>query len=136
MPTGTPSLAFEPQSTDSPSLASRLGPLFFAAIAGRTLAARLRILLFLTGWMTGLLSAHGGELTPAQFDKGVRPVLKQYCLGCHSTEKHKGDLDLERFTTLDEVLKHPKPWQTVVEQLSLGEMPPQEKPQPTAAERE
>src|SRR4029453_10664935 len=63
-------------------------------------------------------------------------MVERYCLGCHSTEKHRGDLDLERFSSLDEVLKHPKAWQAVGEQLSLKEMPPKEKPQPTAAERE
>ena len=70
------------------------------------------------------------------FSKQVHPVLKQYCLGCHSAEKHKGDLDLERFTSFDEVLRHPNVWQRVIEQLSLGEMPPKEKPQPSAPERD
>ena len=72
----------------------------------------------------------------ADYSREIRPLLKQYCLGCHSTEKHKGDLDLERFSSLNEILKHPKDWQRVVEQLSLGEMPPKEKPQPSPAERE
>jgi hypothetical protein len=72
----------------------------------------------------------------ADFDKEIRPLLKEYCLGCHSSEKHKGDLDLERFTSLSEVSKHPKVWQGLVEQLSLGEMPPKEKPQPSSAQRE
>jgi hypothetical protein len=63
-------------------------------------------------------------------------MLKQYCLGCHSTEKHKGDLDLESFKSLDEILKRPKVWQDVAEKLALEEMPPKEKPQPTPAERE
>ena len=70
------------------------------------------------------------------FEKTIRPAVKEFCLGCHSTEKHKGDLDLERFSSLAEVKKHPKVWQQVIEQLSLGEMPPKEKPQPTAAQRE
>src|SRR5438445_11632412 len=71
----------------------------------------------------------------ADYERQIRPLLKQYCLACHSTEKHKGDLDLERFTSLSEVRKHPKVWQAVVEQLSLGEMPPKEKPQPAEAQR-
>ncbi len=70
------------------------------------------------------------------FSEEIRPLLRQYCLICHSTEKQKGDLDLERFASFDDVLKNPKVWQTVVEQLSLGEMPPKEKPQPAAAERD
>jgi hypothetical protein len=80
-----------------------------------------------------LLSCAAGT---ADYRREIRPLLKQYCLGCHSTEKHKGDLDLERFTSLGEILKHPRVWQDVVEKLSLGEMPPKEKPQPTLAERE
>ena len=76
------------------------------------------------------------DASPRHFDQSIRPVLKEYCLGCHSTEKHKGDLDLERFTSLREVMKHPKIWQAVVEQIALGEMPPKEKPQPTAAQRD
>src|SRR2546425_3493725 len=71
-----------------------------------------------------------------EFSGDTRPLLKQYCLGCHSTEKHKGDLDLERFSSLKEVLSHPKGWQVMVEKLSLNEMPPKGKPQPTPAERE
>jgi hypothetical protein len=70
------------------------------------------------------------------YSEQIQPLLKHYCLGCHSTEKHKGDLDLERFTSLNEVLKHPKIWERLVEQISLGEMPPKEKPQPNAAERQ
>ena len=70
------------------------------------------------------------------FTTRARPVLKEYCLGCHSTEKQKGDLDLERFTSFAEVLKHPRVWQGVVEQMALGEMPPKEKPQPTRSQRE
>src|SRR5436190_1261997 len=73
--------------------------------------------------------------TAADYEREIRPLLKEFCLGCHSTEKHKGDIDLERFTSLGEVMKQPKVWQGVVEQLSLGEMPPRDKPQPAAAQR-
>jgi hypothetical protein len=72
----------------------------------------------------------------SDYSRQIRPMLKEFCLGCHSTEKHKGDLDLEQFTSLNEVMKHPKVWQGVVEQLGLGEMPPKEKPQPTPTQRE
>ena len=68
------------------------------------------------------------------FQRKALPVLKEYCLGCHSTEKHKGDLDLERFTSLAEVVKQPKVWQGVVDQMALGEMPPKDKPQPSKSQ--
>ena len=62
----------------------------------------------------------------------VQPDFKEFCLSCHSTEKHKGDLDLEQFRTLEDIRKQPKVWQAVVEQMELGEMPPKDKPQPSA----
>jgi len=74
--------------------------------------------------------------TPKFFDQSIRPILTEYCLQCHSTGKLKGDLDLERFSSLSEVKKHPKIWQGVIEQMSLDEMPPKDKPQPTTAQRE
>ena len=86
------------------------------------------------------ISMPAGAASLAKLDKEftgpVQATLKQYCLGCHSTEKQKGDLDLERFKTLSDVMKHAKVWQGVVEQIALGEMPPKEKPQMTVAERE
>ena len=104
---------------------------------------RLSLPQLLCAWMTSLVLFAGqhdasaqAATTPQFFDQSIRPVLKEYCLTCHSTEKHKGDLDLERFSSLDEVKKHPKIWQGVIEQVSLGEMPPSEKPQPAAAQRE
>src|SRR5437667_11390286 len=82
-----------------------------------------------------LMVASALPCSAADYEKEIRPLLKEFCLGCHSTEKHKGDIDLERFTSLSEVMKQPKVWQGVVEQLSLGEMPPKEKPQPAEAQR-
>jgi hypothetical protein len=35
------------------------------------------------------------------FEKSIQPLLQEYCITCHSTEKQKGDLDLERFSSLD-----------------------------------
>ncbi len=36
----------------------------------------------------------------ADFHQDVLPLLNKYCLTCHSTEKQKGELDLERFSSL------------------------------------
>jgi len=75
-----------------------------------------------------------GDLS-SQFSGKVRPLLVKYCLGCHSTKAKKGDLDLQRFTSLKTARTDVKPWQLLIEQLEAGEMPPKEKPQPTVAER-
>ncbi len=57
----------------------------------------------------------------------VRPVLREFCLGCHSTEKQKGELDLERLLAGGEHRKDTKVWESVIEQVELGEMPPKDK---------
>ena len=59
----------------------------------------------------------------------VRPILKQYCLPCHSAAHHTGDINLE------EVPKDPRVWQKMTERLSTGEMPPKQMPQPSEDER-
>ena len=79
-------------------------------------------------------SAHPNEAET--FQREIRPLLKQYCLNCHSTEKQKGELDLEPFASLDAVKRHPKVWQNVAEQLANNEMPPKGKPQPSKEQKE
>ncbi len=79
-------------------------------------------------------AAGAGEPGRGYADQAL-PVLRQYCLGCHSAEKHRGDLDLERFATGAEAARQPKVWQGVLDQMALGEMPPKDQPQPSATER-
>ncbi|HND52701.1 MAG TPA: DUF1587 domain-containing protein, partial [Pirellulaceae bacterium] len=81
------------------------------------------------------LAAETPSEVQATFDGVVRPMLAKYCLGCHSTKEKKGSLDLERFVKLDDVRKHVKPWQNMIEQVETGEMPPKDKPQPTDVEK-
>ena len=71
----------------------------------------------------------------AEYAMVIQPILKKHCLTCHSTKLKKGSLDLERFTSLDQARKDLKPWQHLIEQLEAEQMPPKEKPQPTAEER-
>jgi len=80
--------------------------------------------------LVSAVSAQTTETTAAQYEQNVRPLVSQFCLKCHSTEEHKGDLDLERFTTSSEVQKDSKVWERVVEQLTFGAMPPEEELQP------
>src|SRR4051812_5469977 len=73
----------------------------------------------------GLLVAAPSESAASQngevFDQQIRPLLREYCLKCHSTEEQEGDLDLEVFTSIETVRKHPKIWQLVAEQLANNE---------------
>ncbi len=71
----------------------------------------------------------------AEFARSVRPLLRRYCLGCHSTAKRAGELDLERFRTAADLSRGAKAWSHVPEMLNGGEMPPKGALQPSAQER-
>jgi hypothetical protein len=86
--------------------------------------------------MTGSQRSTAQEAnSDAKFQHTVRPLLKHYCLECHSTQVKKGGLDLERFATAADIRKDLKPWQTMIEQLESGEMPPRKKTQPSVDEK-
>jgi hypothetical protein len=70
------------------------------------------------------------------YGEQVRPLLKKYCFECHSTAKHKGDLDLERFETVKDARRDVEVWRAVLEMLESGQMPPEDSPQPSAAEHQ
>jgi hypothetical protein len=63
-----------------------------------------------------------------QFTQTIQPIVREHCLECHSTAKHEGDLDLERFSNTALVKQQAEVWQQVLEQLALGEMPPAKAP--------
>src|SRR5258708_9952219 len=69
----------------------------------------------------------------ADFQKDIKPLLSQYCYGCHG-EKKKGDLDLRIYVDEASVIKDQKVWEKVIKNLTAHEMPPEKKPQPTPEE--
>ncbi|MEY3813135.1 MAG: hypothetical protein RL495_1082 [Verrucomicrobiota bacterium] len=76
-----------------------------------------------------------GLLADDYADK-VLPILKDSCLNCHSTKKQKGDVDLEQFASVAAIRRSPKVWESVLEQVASGEMPPKkEKPLTAAAKK-
>ncbi|HEY1186207.1 MAG TPA: DUF1592 domain-containing protein [Gemmata sp.] len=62
--------------------------------------------------------------------------LKKHCLSCHSGAKAKADLALDKFADEAALLKDRKTWTRVLDAVKGGEMPPQGRPQPTAAEND
>ncbi len=83
----------------------------------------------------GLRSQAPASPTAQKFATELRPLVQQYCLKCHSTQKQKGDLDLEQFTSLDLIKAQPRVWQEVALQLAARDMPPAEATQPDEAQR-
>ncbi|MFM8468485.1 MAG: DUF1587 domain-containing protein, partial [Limisphaerales bacterium] len=94
----------------------------------------MKLHLSLVASILFLVSA-AASASAADFQKDIRPLLNEFCTKCHSTKDHKGDLDLERFKSLDLVKRDAKVWLQVEEQLELGEMPPKDKPQLSTAQK-
>jgi hypothetical protein len=89
-------------------------------------------------------SAHAAGTPPAptaaalerQFAQTVQPFVKSYCVSCHAGPKPKAQLDLTRFSSLEDVVREHPRWGQVLDQVTSGEMPPDKaKHQPTADER-
>lgn len=96
----------------------------------------LRILGILLGTsFPAMAQTDAARVLADDYQRGIKPILTEFCVKCHSTEKHKGDLDLEQLTGISEARRNAKIWQGVAEQLGLGEMPPKDKPQPTPTQR-
>ena len=72
-----------------------------------------------------------------QYAGATRPLLKRFCLDCHSTEKQEGELDLERFQEIGDLRREARTWLKVAEMLDSREMPPKDASnQPTPEERQ
>ncbi len=70
------------------------------------------------------------------YERHIIPILEKYCYDCHADGVKKGGLLLDAFDTEAKILKERKLWATVDYNVHNFVMPPPEKPQPTAAERE
>lgn len=89
---------------------------------------------FLVGCLPGF--AGWGGVLAADDDLALRRLLRTYCYDCHSSQKHKGDFDLEilgqpvtRATDADQ-------WELTRTNLAELGMPPKDAPQPSAEERD
>ena len=65
----------------------------------------------------------------------VAPLLQTFCIKCHGESKPKGNLTLHDIDADLIAGRHVETWRMIQEQVLLGEMPPEEQKQPTAAER-
>ena len=93
------------------------------------------------GWL-GLFAAFqvcmgaDEDFETTAFGSKVKPFLEKYCISCHNEEKQKGD---RRFDELvypildDDALVD---FQDILDLLNLGDMPPEDEPQPGDVERQ
>lgn len=103
-----------------------------------TFAAKAFLLTLATASLLASVAAAAatGPALAEGYTREIKPLLHTYCLPCHSTQRQKGDLDLERLSDFTLAKEGPVVWQSLIEQVGTEEMPPLDKKQPTPAERE
>ncbi|MEQ1852106.1 MAG: DUF1587 domain-containing protein [Chthoniobacteraceae bacterium] len=72
---------------------------------------------------------------PSFAEAGI-PFLEKHCVACHGKEKQKGDLALHEFRDDASLLRARKRWRDVIANVQSGDMPPEDRKQPTAEERQ
>ena len=73
---------------------------------------------------------------PPDFHKNIQPLLENYCFDCHADGANKGNVALDQFKADADLRTQPELWLRVLKNLRAGLMPPQNKAQPSAAEKE
>jgi len=70
-----------------------------------------------------------------RYQKDVRPILETLCFECHDADTQKGDIRLDTLGGGLTDASNATAWHDVLDQLSLGEMPPKKSTQPTSEQR-
>jgi len=80
--------------------------------------------------------AAGAVAAPVDFGRDVRPFLEQHCVSCHGPKKEKGGVRFDSIGTASQKPEFAQHWQEAREQLLNGEMPPEDEPQPSVAQKQ
>ena len=67
-------------------------------------------------------------------DEGL-PFVRKHCFECHGEKDVQADLSLFADNNAASVVKRRAVWESVVEMVSTGQMPPSDKPRPEQADR-
>jgi hypothetical protein len=78
-----------------------------------------------------LVFAQGLQAVP-DYDREVRPFLKQHCYACHDAKKAKAGFRVDQLGTDFLSGKTADDWHEVINQINSGEMPPKKEPRPDA----
>ena len=85
------------------------------------------------GLLVALVPARAAEESAAaRFSDQVRPILEQYCYGCHGMGSKKGGVSLDTFADDAAAVSAPELWHGVIKNVRAGIMPPPGKPKPSS----
>ncbi len=65
----------------------------------------------------------------AQYRDQLVPLLRTYCFDCHGSDHAEGDVNLDKYESVEAVLGDRKEWMRALKQLQLGSMPPVDGPE-------
>ena len=65
----------------------------------------------------------------------AKDFLNKYCTQCHGSEKQKADRRFDMLSSTIKDFREQELWQEILDQLNLGEMPPEDESQPSERER-
>ena len=88
----------------------------------------------LTGLVFASSSSFGNETTPTLPEKHF-DFLSTYCLDCHDSLTEKGSVNLEDLAFQITTIQEAELWQKVLNTMNSGEMPPDDKKQPSESEK-
>lgn len=121
----------------------RLRPLIFAMVVGA-----MGLLVWLPTWFSGeplsIAAAQEGVAQVAAdesvsdgvegFKTVVAPFFKAHCVRCHGAEKSKGEITVHALNGDMSLGQELDKWESILDMLQVGEMPPATEPQPKAAD--
>ena len=70
-----------------------------------------------------------------KFAEHIQPLLTKFCADCHGEKKQKADFFLHDIDGAITGGKDTVRWEKILEMVSLGDMPPEDKPQLSKLER-
>ncbi|MCE9532249.1 MAG: DUF1592 domain-containing protein [Planctomycetes bacterium] len=104
----------------------------------RRIWATITLALMILIGVSGSAIAQDAPVPPkaAETPKVISEFLHKHCLACHGEKKQEAGLSLHSYRDELSVMKNRKVWEGVVKMLQIGEMPPEGRPRPAAAELE
>lgn len=78
----------------------------------------------------GSTFADDSKVLAARFSAEAVPFLKKHCVECHGAKEPKADLSLESDLDANALIKRRSVWESVLDMVETGQMPPKEQPKP------
>ncbi len=97
---------------------------------------RLILLVILTATFLSTRATSAAPGPAVTLDSSAVPLVQKYCAGCHNEKTRKAKFRIDDIQPPTAHRADVTRWEKVLEMVSIGDMPPDDKPQPTRVERE